>query len=71
MTRTAIGLLKETRAKALVMLEEVERTRAVLSELEMEAAELLKEVDIAVREAEKDPACGMPIGFEFVGNPDD
>lgn len=69
--RTAIGMLKETRAKLIVTLEELERAKGNIAQIEKEAADLLAELDIAVREAESDPEAGMPIGFEFVGNPDD
>jgi hypothetical protein len=32
---------------------------------------MLMELDAEIRDAEKDPAMGMPIEFDFVANPDD
>ena len=69
--RTAIGLLKETRAKMLSAIEEMENAKARISEIEAEARDILTELDAEIREAEKNPAMGMPIEFDFVGNPDD
>lgn len=69
--RTAIGLLKETRAMVISAIEEMEKAKAKLCEMEEEARNILAELDVQVREAEKNPEMGMPIEFDFVANPDD
>jgi hypothetical protein len=69
--RTAIGLLKETRAVMISAIEEMETAKAKLSEMEVTARDILMDLDAEIREAEKDPAMGMPIEFDFVANPDD
>jgi hypothetical protein len=69
--RTTIGILKETRAMVISAIDEMEKVKANLSEIEGTARQMLMELDAEIRDAEKDPAMGMPIEFDFVANPDD